>query len=200
MKSPGNRYHGLSIGLHWLTLVLLVMLYALIELRGLAPKGSVLREGMKTWHETLGLTVFCLVFARLVLRRLFDAPPITPAPPPWQDKAAHAMHWMLYTFLIIVPLLGWLTLSAKGKPVPFWGLDWPALLSPDKPLARTLQDVHETIGTLGYYLIGLHAAAALYHHYFLRDDTVRRMLPRCLSRPRQLRRAAGRPGLPGSPE
>jgi cytochrome b561 len=30
---------------------------------------------------------------------------------------------------------------------------------------------------VGYWLIGLHAAAALFHHYIVRDNTLRRMLP-----------------------
>jgi len=29
----------------------------------------------------------------------------------------------------------------------------------------------------GYYLIGLHALAALLHHYLIRDNTLQRMLP-----------------------
>jgi cytochrome b561 len=83
----------------------------------------------------------------------------------------------LYAFLILMPLLGWLTLSAAGKAIPFFGLELPALIGPDKALAESIEDLHGTIGTLGYYLIGLHAAAALYHHYFVQDDTLRRMLP-----------------------
>ena len=66
-------------------------------------------------------------------------------------------------------------LSAKGKPVPFFGLTLPPLVAPDKALAERLQDLHALIGTIGYWLIGLHAAAALFHHYVSRDDTLRRM-------------------------
>jgi cytochrome b561 len=80
--------------------------------------------------------------------------------------------------MIAMPLLGWLALSAAGKPIPFFGLDLPALTGPDKDFAHSVEEIHETIGTIGYYLIGLHAAAALFHHYFLRDDTMLRMLPR----------------------
>lgn len=75
-----------------------------------------------------------------------------------------------------MPLLGWLTLSAKGKPIPFFGLQLPALIGADKTLAESLEEIHEFIGTLGYYLIGLHTVAALAHHYFMRDDTLLRML------------------------
>lgn len=177
MSLTRKHYHPLAIGAHWLTLLLLVAVYALIELRGIFPKGSEVRDVMKTWHDMLGLTVFALVLLRLALRAAFAAPPIVPAPPPWQQRLAAAMHVALYAFLIVMPLLGWLTLSAKGNVVPFYGLELPRLLAPDKPLGRNLEDIHETIGDIGYFLIGLHAAAALWHHYVMRDDTLRRMSP-----------------------
>ena len=177
-SSTGNRYHRFTIGVHWLTLMLLVAVYALIELREIYPKGSDPRETMKLWHNMLGLTVFGLVFARLVLRRMFRTPPITPEPSRWQGMLAAAMHVALYVFLVVIPLLGWLVLSAKGKPIPFFGLHLPALIGPNEARAESLEELHEFIGTLGYYLIGLHAAAALYHHYVAHDDTLLRMLPR----------------------
>ncbi len=90
---------------------------------------------------------------------------------------ADAMYLALYAFLIGMPLLGWITLSAQGKPIPLFGLQLPALIGPDKVLGGNLEDIHETIGPICYYLIGLHAAAALFHHCFLRDDTLLRMLP-----------------------
>ncbi len=172
-----SRYHSLTIALHWLTLILLVAVYALIELRGMYPKGSDARELMKHWHFMLGLLVFVLVLVRLPARALFRAPTIAPTPPLWQEWLAKTMHLALYAFLIGMPLLGWAVLSAKGKVVPFFGLELPALIAPDKPLAGTLEDFHKLIGTLGYWLIGLHAVAALYHHYLMHDNTLRRILP-----------------------
>ncbi len=173
-----DRYHALSISVHWLTVVLLVAVYALIELRGIYPKGSAASELMKTWHFMLGLTVFGVVFVRLALRAIFPPPGIEPPPPTWQHALAKLMHLLLYAFLLIMPILGWLTLSAKGKVIPFFGLELPPLIGADKGLAGSLEDIHETIGTLGYYLVGLHTAAALFHHYITRDNTLRRMLPR----------------------
>ena len=176
-KHTTDRYHALSIGAHWLTLLLLIAVYALIELRGIYPKGSDPREVMKTWHFMLGLTVLGVVAVRLVLRLMFREPPITPPPPAWQMLLAKAMYLALYLFLIVMPILGWLTLSAKGKVIPFFGLELPALIGPDKALGSSLEDIHETIGAIGYYLIGIHVAAALFHYYFLRDNTLQRMLP-----------------------
>lgn len=178
MNNRTDRYGSLSISMHWLMLVLLVAVYACIELHGLAPRGSTLRAGLKTWHFMLGLTVFALVFLRLAIRLTTTSPRRDPKVAQWQYVLAEIMHGLLYAFLIVMPVLGWLTLSAGGKVIPFFGLELPALVGPDKALASQVKELHETIGTAGYYLIGLHAAAALFHHYFIHDDTLRRMLPR----------------------
>lgn len=172
-----NRYGSLSISLHWLMLALLIGVYACINLHELAPRGSDVRADLKTWHFMLGMTVFALVFLRLAVRFVTPSPQMNPQIAAWQRHLAHLMHGALYAFLILMPLLGWLTLSAAGKVIPFFGLELPALIGPDKALGESIEDIHSTIGTVGYYLIGLHAAAALYHHYFVQDDTLRRMLP-----------------------
>jgi cytochrome b561 len=172
-----DRYGSLSIFMHWLVLALLIGVYACIELRGFYPKGSDLREGLKTWHFMLGLSVFALVWLRLAIRFVTPSPQISQEIVAWQRHLAELMHAALYVFLIIMPVLGWLTLSASGKLIPFFGLELPVLIAPDKAFAGSVKEVHETIGTIGYYLIGVHAAAALYHHYFMRDSTLLRMLP-----------------------
>lgn len=177
-KNTDTRYGSLSIAMHWLMLLLLVAVYASINLHDLAPKGSELRAAFKTWHFMLGLGVFVLLGARLAIRLLSGpAPRIASPASRWQLAAARATHVALYAFMIAMPLLGWLALSAGGKPIPFFGLEFPALIGPNKGLASTLKEVHETVGEIGYYLIGLHALAALFHHYVMRDDTLLRMLP-----------------------
>ncbi len=75
------------------------------------------------------------------------------------------LHWLM------------LLLSAAGKSIPFFGLQLPALIGESKSLADVIKEIHEIGGTVSYFLIGLHAAAALFHHYFVLDDTLRRMLP-----------------------
>jgi cytochrome b561 len=172
-----KRYGALSIGLHWIMLVLLIAVYATINLRELYPKGSDPREALKVWHFMLGLSVFALVSLRLYARLSAPTPQITPQPVAWQLMAAKSMHIALYALMLVMPVLGWLVLSAAGKPIPFFGLELPALIAKNKDLAATLKEIHEFIGTAGYYLIALHVVAALFHHYIKRDDTLRRMLP-----------------------
>ncbi len=52
-----------------------------------------------------------------------------------------------------------------------------ALIGKNPDLAGEIKEWHELAGTLGYWLIGLHAAAALFHHFISRDNTFIRMLP-----------------------
>ncbi|MEO8004502.1 MAG: cytochrome b [Betaproteobacteria bacterium] len=176
--SANVRYGRASIALHWLMLIVIAAVYACIELRVNFPKGSDLREGLKTWHFMLGLTVLLLVVVRVVLRLADKTPPIQPAAPGWQVALSRLMLAALYALMIGMPLLGWLTLSAEGKGIPFFFVQLPALVNESKSVADWAKELHETGGTIGYFLIAMHAAAALFHHYVMRDNTLRRMLPR----------------------
>lgn len=176
-KNTDSRYGALSITVHWLMFLLLVAVYACIELREFYPKGSDLRSALKTWHFMLGLSVLVLVSLRLGLRLSQVIPSIQKPPPHWQMLSAKAIHISLYVFMILMPLAGWLILSAAGKPIPFFGVELPALISKNKDLAEWIEEIHETVGSIGYYIIGLHTAAALLHHYFYKDNTLVRMLP-----------------------
>lgn len=176
-QATPTRYSRLSIALHWFMFLLIAATYACMELREFFPRGSDPREAMKAWHYMLGLSVLILVVLRIAARFLSRAPSIIPTPPAWQQWSAKIVHLGLYLLMIGMPLAGWLILSAEGDPIPFFGLELPPLAAPDKGLAEWVEDLHETAGTVGYYLIGLHAAAALFHHYFVRDNTLARMLP-----------------------
>ena len=172
-----SRYGIPLITLHWLMLMLIVAVYACIELREFYPKGNTTREALKTWHYLLGLTVFALVWLRLLARFAGRIPPIVPTPAQWQLRVAHVVEFAIYAFVIVMPVLGWLSVSAQGKTISLFGLELPRLIGENKGLANQLEDLHGLIGNVGYALIGIHALAALIHHYVQRDNTLRRMLP-----------------------
>ena len=138
-KNDAHHYGSLPIALHWLTLLLLFGVYAAIELHDLAPKGSALRADLKLWHFALGLALFALVAIRLAMRRAWGAAPaIEPAPARWQLRAGHVLHGALYVFLVAMPLLGWLAVSAAGKPVALAGIELPALIGAAPELSKSL--------------------------------------------------------------
>ena len=141
------------------------------------PRGSTERAFAMTTHFTVGLSVLLLVMLRLFVRSRQETPLIRPEPPVWQQSAATLAHVALYATMIAMPILGWLTLSAAGKPIPFFGLTLPPLIAENKDLGKQIKEIHETLGTIFYLLIGLHVAAAIYHHVVAKDNTLARMAP-----------------------
>lgn len=176
-QTSGSRFHPAIIALHWGVLLLIVGVYASMELREFLPKGSAPRELLKVVHYSLGLTVLALVIGRVVLRLRSGTPAVTPPLSPLLKLGASGMHLALYAFMIAMPLLGWATLSAEGKSILFFGIPLFPIVPISEALTEYFEETHETIGKIGYFLIGAHAAAALYHHYIRRDDTLKRMLP-----------------------
>lgn len=172
------RYRPALRRLHWLVALLVLAVYLLIEQRGLFPRGSGGRAAMMQGHFWVGLGILALALWRLALRTRGPAPPITPALPAWQALPSKLLHLALYLFLVVMPLLGLATAWSDGKVllVPFTGIAVPSLLPENRPLAHTLEELHGTIGEFFYWVIGAHIAAALWHHFVRRDDTLRRML------------------------
>ncbi|QYY30822.1 MULTISPECIES: cytochrome b [Cupriavidus] len=175
---PGTvrRYDGLAIFFHWAVFLLIAAAYAAIELKGFAGKGSPARSLAMAAHEWTGLLVLVLAVPRLLWRLVRGAPPAEPGSR-WMHLAGEAMHWVLYLFIFAQPILGLLTLNAGGHvlTLPGLGLQIPAWVGPDDALKDQLEEIHETLGNAFYLVIGLHAMAALFHHYMLGDNTLRRM-------------------------
>lgn len=165
------KYSNTMIFMHWMMLVLVASTFAFIELRELFPKGTDPRNLMKFIHFSLGFTVLACVLCRLYFK-FTSNPPVAHL-----SIAAKLGHGFLYAFLIMMPILGWLTLSAEGKDIPFFAFSLPALIAENQALAHTFEEWHETLGVVGYWAIGGHALMALYHHYIKKDPIFSRIMP-----------------------
>ena len=81
--------------------------------------------------------------------------------------------------MLAIPLSGWLMNSAKNVPFSlFRVIPWPALTGPDEALGEVFEELHEGLVTALVFLLALHVAAALWHHFFKRDRVLLRMLGR----------------------
>ncbi|WP_213989580.1 cytochrome b561 [Sodalis sp. dw_96] len=172
-----KKYSPLQMGFHWVIFILIAIAYAAMELRGYAPYDSALRRGITLLHYTAGVSVLILTLLRIMIRIAGKTPAIAPPPPRWQMILAHLVHGVLYLMFICLPLLGLLTLYFGGREWAFLGYTMPVRDIPDADMQSRLRDIHELIANTGYFIIGLHTAAALFHHYILRDNTLIRMLP-----------------------
>lgn len=172
-----QKYRPISIALHWLTVVLMVAIYACIELHEMIPRGNPLRGAMEDWHIYLGLCMLPLGVYRLLVNLRLKAPAITPQPPKWQLRINGLMRIYLYGLMILMPVLGWLFLSAEGHAVKLFFIPLPSIAPVSETLAEMAEEAHEIMGVSAYLFIAIHALAGLYHHYLLKDNTLRRMLP-----------------------
>ena len=172
-----QKYAPLSIALHWLTVALMIAIYVSIELHEMIPRGNPMRRAMEDWHIYLGLCMLPLGVYRLLVNLKLKAPSINPQPPQWQLQLNGLMKIYLYGLMILMPVLGWLFLNAEGHTVKLFFIPLPPIAPLSESLASLAEEAHELLGVSGYLFIALHALAALYHHYLVKDTTLRRMLP-----------------------
>jgi cytochrome b561 len=169
--------------LHWLTLFLVaaifVLAFSIIYFASSREEAIALIQ----LHRSFGVTVWVVTLGRLVWRQ-FSRFPNWPADMPQTMRlAAQWSEHALYALLLTQPILGLLQTNAYGDRVNLFFLGpLPALIGQDRALAKQLLAVHVTIGLLLLGLIALHASAALYHHFWRRDDTLDAMLPHGMRR------------------
>ena len=173
-----TRYGTVPLTLHWLTFIAVILAWALGTFHDALPKGAPRSVDLFV-HMTLGQFIFVLVIARLVLRTFNAPPPMEPMPfGRLLQRAAKLNHYAMYALLLAVPLAGIVVQLKRGDPLPILGV-WQAV-SPwtaDRPVARNVLRAHEYLAHALLILAGVHAAAALVHHYVWRDRTLIRMLP-----------------------
>lgn len=175
--SAPTQYSRALITLHWLMAALIIALIVIIEAREFVPKENPLRAELKGLHYSLGLAVLGLLLARIGARAASSTPLISPKPPAWQTGISHLIHLALYVIMIAMPILGWLSLSGMGKDISFFGIALPPLMAENRETGHFLEEIHATIGEAAIWIIGLHAAAALFHHFVVKDNTLSRMVP-----------------------
>lgn len=173
MTRPSTRYPRLLIALHWLTAA--AVLLAFVTGGNPAEAHGTLELLAGQAHVASGMLVFALVALRLPLRALLGAPAAEPGPR-WQHLAAKAAHVGLYALMLIVPLAGWSALAGETAAFSLLGFALP-LPDAHATWVQLLGDAHETLGNVFIWLAGLHAVAAIGHHFLLRDATLLRMLP-----------------------
>jgi cytochrome b561 len=178
-RHPTN-YDPLILSIHWLTLGLIAAIYgaAWTAHSGLAGEWY---DPVMQLHRSLGLSVLALTIVRLAWWAWARIPKLPDDLQPIQKLAARATEAVLYGLLLAQPLLGLLQTNARGQQVDFFFLGkLPKVIGSDRHLARQLHDLHALIANALLIAIGLHAAAALHHHFIRRDGVLDAMLPRAL--------------------
>jgi cytochrome b561 len=163
--------------LHWLTAGLMLLVFVLAFSIDRTRSGTSFTVLLQL-HRSIGITVWIVTLVRLVWRQ-FARFPNWPADMPQPMRlAAQGSELALYALLLAQPVLGLLQTNAQGDRVDLFFLgQLPPLIGENRQLARQLLAVHETVGFLLLGLIALHVSAAVFHHFWRRDDTLMAMLP-----------------------
>ncbi len=171
------RYGAVAQIFHWATAVLVVAAFVY------GPGGSEQRvyspakDFDRQLHETLGMAVLSIALLRVAWRAL-DVAPRDPPVPPWMGLSSKIVQATIYVLLLAVPLTAILGAWLEGHPLTLLGnVRLNPLFRETHSVGSAIASVHTWLGDAILWVAGLHAAAALYHHFVLRDGVLRSMLP-----------------------
>jgi cytochrome b561 len=173
-----TRFGAVPQTVHWLTAIFVICGFLLGQFGDVLPKGAPRQFGLLV-HMTLGQCVVALLLIRLFWRQVNPPPPPEATPlGKLLEIAAKLSHFTLYALLFAVPVLGMIVQLKRGNALPVFAIwhvssPWPV----DRNLARSILWLHATLADALLILAGIHAGAALVHHWIWRDRTLSRMLP-----------------------
>lgn len=176
MNASGH-YGAVAKLLHWLIFALVAAQF-LIAFTMPDIGRDTQPVGLVAWHLSVGAVILLAVVLRLLWRLTHPAPAPLGNMPQWQASLYRLVHGLLYFILVVDPVLGWGNASSRGYPVSLFGvIPLPALFEKGSRVGHELGDIHSVLAYVLLFLIGVHVAAALYHHLIVKDGTLRRMLP-----------------------
>jgi cytochrome b561 len=181
MRAIGNSERGVfdqtTRLMHWLTAGLMLSVFVLAFSIDLATSRAS-HTAFLQLHRSVGLTIWVVTLFRLAWRQFAKYPDWPSDMSQTMRVTAMASEYALYALLLAQPILGILQTNAHGDQVNFFFIgQLPALIEKNRPLAHELLSVHKVLGFSLLGLVALHLSAALFHHFWRRDDTLTAMLP-----------------------
>ncbi len=172
-----NSYGNVAKGLHWLMALLIIGMliigFVMINLPITPDKFK-----LYGWHKSIGVTILLLALLRIMWRSVNHAPSLPERMKKREQYAAKAGHVLLYALMVAMPISGWAMSSAAGKAVSVFGLFLlPDLVTPESSLRELFQQMHFYLAWTLIAVISGHVLAALTHHFYFKDNVLKRMLP-----------------------
>ena len=172
LRQPG-RYSTVAIVFHWLTFVFVVIVGVLGLLHDDWPKRT-----QSFWiniHALLGSLLWLILIARLAWRIRHDPPPLTEDLSQFTRRFSSPVHILLYALLFVIPLLGFVTFIYHGRVFDLGLFQIDFGIKKNRAVFGPTEDIHGYLAYVLFTVAALHAAAALWHHFYLRDGVLRRM-------------------------
>jgi cytochrome b561 len=177
LSSTRFRYGAVAQVFHWLTVVLVATAYLVSPGSSEQRVYSTAVDFTRQIHETTGILVLAIVFLRILWRSI-DPAPEAPPMEAWMKYSAKVAHGVLYALLIAIPLTAIGGAWLEGHPLTLFGVgNFGPMLAQAHDVGQAVSYIHTILGNVIIWGAGLHAAAALFHHFVLRDSVLISMLP-----------------------
>jgi cytochrome b561 len=170
-----ERYGSTAIAFHWIAVVLIIGVGTLGLLHDSWPKRS-----QTFWinsHALLGLLVWVLVMVRFWWRRRHAPPPLPADVGELSRRLSGPVHGLLYVLMFIIPILGIVTFIWHGRVFNFGLFQLNFGVHSNRAIFHPTEDIHGYLAYILFALAGIHALAALWHHFIRHDGVLRRMWP-----------------------
>jgi len=134
------------------------------------------KAGPYNLHKSLGMVLFSLGVARLIWALFSSRPKLAAS---WPEKVmVKTLQAVLYILICLMPISGWIMSSAAGFPPKLFGLlQLPSIWAVNPDDVEGFQQMHEMQSWILLAALTLHLLGAIRHHFLLKDDTLRRILP-----------------------
>jgi len=177
LRPPASlvRYNGGAVGFHWSMALLVVIVGVLGLLHDSWPKDT-----QSFWiniHALCGLLLWALLMARLWWRSRHPPPPLPPEAGELSRALARPVHLLLYALLLVTPILGIVTFIWHGRAFDFGFFRVDFGVQKNRAIFHPTEDIHGYLAYTLFAVAGLHALAALWHHFIRRDGVLSRIWP-----------------------
>jgi cytochrome b561 len=170
-----ERYGTGAVVFHWTMFLLVVAVGILGLLHDSWPKRT--QAFWINLHAMLGLLLWLTLMARFWWRIRHRPPSLPSGVGDWSRRLSGPVHWALYALLFVTPIVGIVTFIWHGRIFDFGVFHLDFGVKSNRAVFHPTEDIHGYLAYAIFGLAGVHAAAALWHHFFQRDGVLGRMWP-----------------------
>ncbi|MCG8435279.1 MAG: cytochrome b [Gammaproteobacteria bacterium] len=177
LRNTDTHYGWLAITLHWLIAVIVIAMFAVGLWMDSMDDADRLHGTVLYVHKSIGVSLFALVIVRLAWRLNNPTPKAEAGVSSLQQLLAKIAHWIMYAMLFVIMFAGYFIATAENGSIEVFGLfDIPAAFYIDHDQEEIAEEIHELAAYALIILASVHALAALKHHFYDKNNTLKHML------------------------
>lgn len=177
LKNTPNSFGSITKTFHWIIALLIIGMLAMgFIMADMEPSPT--KMMLYGLHKSTGVLILLLVILRFTWRTWNPTPQMPGSLAPWHHRLAKLSPIALYSLMFLMPLSGIALSQAAGYPINVYNIfTFPTLLFKNPDLSKTAALIHKYGAFAFIGILILHISAAFYHHFILKTNVLKRMLP-----------------------